>query len=229
MIDIYTIATNTRHLETSLNVKAGEPIVKTYQARPGMYMPVLIPDRNRKRLCNAFWGIPRLRNTIHTSKLLTREPYKLLVRTSRCAIPANCFFGMKDTDPYLIRLVNSRLFYLGGLFVKQGNKFSFIVLKTESADMLSFMPDMPVLMTADQLDVWLSTPELASVMYIADQAGSHWMDYYKVSSDILNPEANSRSLLLPHGQTYQQLKQREVQLIDRTFEKIRPNNSSGKR
>lgn len=136
---------------------------------------------------------------------------------------------MKGADPYLVRLLNPRLFYLGGLFVRQGNRFCFILLETEPADMLSFMSGMPVVMTADQLEIWLHTPDLASVMYIADQAGSYWMDYYKVSSDILNPTANSKNLLLPLGQTYQQLKKREVQLIERTFEKIRPNNSSGKR
>ena len=225
MIPLYTISSKP---ETIIDqCKLAEPFScsPVYQARPGMKLPVIIQRENKTELVMAQWGIKK--PLIGVDRILSMRPYNILVRKQRCAIPANCFFSQKKDQPHLIRLLQYRLFLMGGLFHYAEGEFYFTLLQAHSADMLSQMEgQMPVVMAPGKLFSWLKGTEVSRVMHYADRAGSYWFDYFPVSGKILDANRNSKEWLQPLGISQQQLKEHENKLRALTFEKERPNRSN---
>lgn len=228
MLDLYTIATKASHIKNRCKLFQEFNYKHSYQARPNMLLPIIISENGKPKLVNAYWKLSSNTTTIATNKILTSPPYNLLIRKKRCAIPANCFFGIKDNHPYLIRLIQPRLFLIGGIYTQKNDVYQFAILKTEPTDILSFLDYSPVLFTTEKINTWLTTQHLESVMNIADHSGNFWFDYFKVSKTILNPSANERSLLTPIELSHQKIMERNQKLNELTFNQERPNRRNYK-
>lgn len=177
-------------------------------------------------LTYATWGGKLQAKT--TMKKILSSQYNKLIRKQRCAIPANCFFGIKDSQHYLVRILESRLFYMGGIYTKANNEIHFSVLNTEPPDMLSFLQTMPVLFKPEWLEEWLHTEQLEPIMTLADVSVNHWFDYFKVSNKVATATANNKELLMPLGESYRQFQERERKLRAMEFEKSRTDRSNSK-
>ena len=205
------------HLKSEFHLEDEFQYNIAYQARPRMVMPILIEEKGETQLVNASWGITGAKETVnHASmaRILTTRPYNVMIRSQRCAVPANCFFGAHKEKPYLVRLMNHRLFCLGGLYNKTqiGNeiKYSFCILGLAPADILQgYMDEMPIVISADRARKWLEADHLYKVMNAADGSVNHWFDFFEVSGDILNEEANKKELLKPIGLSPKQMEEKE--------------------
>jgi putative SOS response-associated peptidase YedK len=229
MLDLYTVATTINNIKKECKIKQDFDYKLAYQARPGMRLPIIINEQGKSKLVSAKWNLDSDVASITTKKILTKRPYNVLIRSNRCAVPANCFFGMKDKSPYLIRIIQPRLFLMGGLFTREEDKYLFSVLKTESPDLLSFLEYTPVLFTPECLTEWLKPHHLESAMYIADSSGNFWFDYFEVNSRIINDDnRNEKSLLQPIGLSQLKVKKRNQELTALAFDKERPNRRSFK-
>jgi len=238
MLNLYTLAVKPQALSELLNLRFHASYTPFYQARPGMYLPIIISTAPGKKttppqatLINAHWGCQTeaatmLLHAYPMEKILTQPPFNRWIHSQRCLIPANCFFGRnrnaarmpEDHDTYLIRLLRSRLFLIGGLYTVERDAhradiYTFLLLKTQSADILKpLMEEMPVVLMPDHLNTWLSSDHLVDIMHLADRAGDHWFDYFAVSSQILTPGTNSRNLLKPLGLSLREYEERDHKL-----------------
>jgi putative SOS response-associated peptidase YedK len=216
MLNLFTIATRASAISEILNVQLQATISPLYQARPGMEIPVILMIRGKPVLATAHWGCATEAatmslNTFPTDRVLTQRPFNTWIHTQRCLIPANCFFARRsgkqmqpdDHSTYLIRILQSRLFLMGGLYHTEvqrngRDKYALVLLTTGSADILrSLSEEMPVLLSRDLMLEWLTAEHLADIMHLADRSGDHWFDYFPVSDAILTPGVNSRQLLKP--------------------------------
>lgn len=230
MLNLYTVATRPDALSNLLHVPLHDTVKPIYQARPGMLLPIVLNQNNQPIIVNARWGYetePRMMPTyaVRMDNILTQAPFNRWIHTQRCLVPANCFFGRAsnvspsdDSDIFLIRLLTSRLFCMGGLYTTEQNaqgkiSYRFTLLTTESADILRLLMDqMPVVMLQDHLHTWLNAEHLIDIMHLADRAGDHWFDYYAVDHDIITPGNNRRDLLKPLGVSLREKEERVQKL-----------------
>lgn len=230
-MQVYSIATTPSDLAIRTNIAEVPEYSPIYQARPGMKMPIIIWRYGKPEFVNAMRGLrsSSAYNTIHMSRILKSRPWNILIRTQRCAIPANCIIVERNGEAFLIRLPLHRLFLMGGVYQQKGDEFHFTILETESADMLySITDDMPVFIHNDRIDKWLNATELDSIFRFADKSGSNYFDYFKVNPKVLDPKENNRDLLIPIGMTHAQYLERQKQIMAMSFEKERMNRRSGK-
>lgn len=225
MIPLYTITSKPDTIVQSCKLSETFSYSPLFQARPGMKLPILIKKDNKIELVIAQWGVKK--PLVGVDRILTTRPYNILVRKQRCAVPANCFFSLKNDLPHLIRLLQYRMFLMGGIFHYTEGEFSFALLEAHPADMLSsFQGKMPVVLAPEKLSSWLSGTEIGRVIHYADKAGSYWFDYFPVSKQIVDIGQNNKELLNPLGISQLQLKDHEKKLTALAFDKERPNRSN---
>jgi len=100
MLSLYTISTKPETVTDQCKLSESFSYSPVCQARPGMQLPIIIQINNKPSPVIANW--------------VTKRPL-ILIRKQRCAVPANCFFSVKDGQPYLIRLLQHRMFLMGGI------------------------------------------------------------------------------------------------------------------
>lgn len=238
MENIYAIATEQAYFK-SLFKRRVEPYEKHYQARPGMQLPIVIREDESYRMVNARWGMAlkkslQLVNTVHMRYVLKQSPYTILIRTGRCAIPANCFIAKKGERVYAVKLLQQRLFWMGGLYQvredSNGHKhYEFAVLQTEAPDILMAVgEDVPVAVPLDRYGQWLRAKHLHQVMDMADKTGNQWYDYFQVSGDVLQPGVDERGLLAPTSPSYAELRARTKALRRIRVDEQRENSRGRK-
>ena len=225
MLPLYTISTKPETIYEQCKLSEHFSFSPVYQARPGMQLPIIIQIGNKTTMVKARWGTKR--PLISIERILTKPPFNILVRKQRCAVPANCFYSAKGGQPYLIRVLQHRMFLMGGLFHFVEGEFHFTLLQAHPADVLSGLEgQMPILMESEKLLSWLKGTEVGKVIHYADRAGSYWFDFYPVSKEILDGGVDRIELLNPEGISQQAMKDHEKKLAGITFEKERPNRSN---
>jgi putative SOS response-associated peptidase YedK len=232
MIPLYTITSKAETIAECCKLAEGFSYSPVFQARPGMKLPILIQKEGKIELIMARWGVKK--PLVDVDRILSTRPYNILIRKQRCAVPANCFFSLKRDQPYLIRLLQYRLFLMGGMFHYSEGEFYFTLLQAHAPDMLNSMEGkIPVVMAPEKPSSpegapsgWLSGAEVGRVMRYADRAGSYWFDYFPVSKQILETGQNNKDMLKPLGISQNELKEHEKKLTALAFEKARPNRSN---
>lgn len=230
MFDFITIATRKEALESALDLAIQGDYKPVYLSRQGEQLPIILIGKDGYKTELATYGLKRNELKIPIKRVLYKRPYNKLIRTNRCAIPVNCFFGKYANHPYLIRVLNERLICLAGLYeVTDNGEHRFAILTTEPADTIRHLADhAPVLFKIDGFKRWLKTTNMQDVMEFADKSSHHWFDYFQVSDEVINADRNSKELLVPVGLSRQQVLDREDQLKGLELDKIRTDKGSSK-
>lgn len=230
MLPLYTISSKADTITEQCKLNSSFSYSPLYQVRPGMKAPVIIRKENKPELVMATWGTKK--PLVSMDRIVSTRPYNIFIRKQRCAVPANCFFSVKNAQPHLVRLLQHRLFLMGGIFHYSEGEFYFALLECEPADMLNSMEgQMPVVMAPEKLSSpgppgWLSGTEVSKVIHYADRAGAHWFDYYPVSKQILDANQNNKQLLNPQGISQCEFQEHEKKRSALAFDKERPNRSN---
>jgi putative SOS response-associated peptidase YedK len=225
VLPIYTISSRPETVQEQCKLAGSFLFSPIYQARPGMKLPILLLKDKQPEWIMAKWAIKR--PVVSMDRIITTRPYNILVRKQRCAIPANCFFSMKNGSPHLIRLLQYRLFLLGGIFYTADEELHFAILETDPADILRSMEgQMPVVMAPEKLSSWLCGDEISHVIHCTDKSCSYWFDYFPVSKNIRESTQNNKYLLKPEGISQQALKEYEKKMAALAFDKERPDRSN---
>lgn len=121
MLDILTFVSNQQKFKELTNLKLNHGHVRNYQVRKGEVTSIAIKMSNDYELLDSCYGLSVKKPVyqIDIRKTLKQRPFNLYVRSARCAIPVNCFFGLKDGHPYAMKLMEDRLFYLGGVYKQE--------------------------------------------------------------------------------------------------------------
>lgn len=237
MLPLYTIATPPETLEEKCKIPGAVVYTPRYQVHPGDKVPILLLRKGSTEVVEAIWGLAAKSGKapvlfVSMKNILKTKPYNIMLRNSRCALPANCFFGEMEKQAYLIRLTQERLFCMGALFQENTTtgQLHFAILLTEAADFISpLLSAMPVVVGAERHAAWLKAAHLHDIMRVADSSVNHWFDYFKVDNAVLEPDANSRELLVPMGMSAKQVQEREDQVAALKLEQSRMDRKSSKR
>ena len=230
-MNTFSIATPAADLSIRTSIADLVVYKPIWQVRPGIKTPLIIWRYGKPELVMGMWGLrsSTAYNSVHMLRVLKSRPWNVLIRTHRCAIPANCIITEKNGVAYLIRLPQHRLFLLGGVYQQKGDQFHYTILDTESPDLLHPVAEnIPVIIHNNHIQKWLEHRELDSIFHFADKTGNNYFDYFKVNAKILDPKENSRDLLIPQGMTHAQYQERQKQVMALSFEKERANRRNGK-
>lgn len=226
MLDLFTIATKAPALCEAFNAQEEDfEYTPAYQVRPKMTVPIFVGDGETVNYQDANWGLQLGKgkswavSTVDMDKILRKKPYNILIRKQRCIVPANCFYGIREGEPFLVKLLQQRVFGMAGIWQETkgagGPTVEFALLTTEAPDILApYMKEMPVLFEAEQHKNWLKDTSLRSVMKFADRSGLHWFDMHQVAKEILSSTDNKKELLKPLFPSAQRSKEAKMNAIE---------------
>jgi putative SOS response-associated peptidase YedK len=232
MLPFYTISTKPEHIAEQFNLLEATPYENAYQAHPGTALPILIKEDEQVQQFEGSWEMKasakstRMIPFVSMDNILTTRPFNVLLRKQRCVVPVNCFFGIKNDKPYVIKLLKDRLFGMGGIYtLEQKNGvpiYRFAILTTAAPPILTpYLDQIPVLFVPDRHDKWLGTDRVAKVMKYADYAATNWFDLFEVSDQILQGKPNEKTLLTPVGPSLSQLMAQQNKVQTEALEKMR--------
>jgi len=119
------------------------------------------------------WGFPRNdgKGRVINARSETAEEKRLFRNVfgyGRCVIPTNGFYEWTKTKQkikYLFEMPGEELLYLAGLFEEVDNELCMVVLtRAADASVADVHDRMPVILTGDQLSLWLTETEAARRM-----------------------------------------------------------------
>jgi len=154
--------------EVVLEIERRYPGVKMHDGEifPTDTVPVVTKDGAKP----AFWGFKKwggkghiinARGETAEEKKTFREPFL----KQRCVIPTNGFFEWakdKTKTKYLFELPDESILYLAGLYDYIDNDLCMVIMTHRPNESMEGVHDrMPVILTGDQLTLWLNETEEA--------------------------------------------------------------------
>ncbi len=228
MQPLYTIASTTDTMASKLELEVSTDFRPVWQARPGNAVPVAVQE-HPTLLQEGFWGYPKpAANFVPMHRILARKPFHLAIRNQRCAMPANGIVGVRDAHPFLITMLNHRLFCLGGVYSMVSGIPRFGVLQTSAPSLFDgYLDFLPVLLTPKDLKLWLTTTDLGKVMEMADRSQDHWFDFFRISQEVLQTPSNKQELLTPLGERFSDILNRQQKSNATVFTERRRRKGKG--
>ena len=142
-------------------------------SRGEIYPTDTVPIITKDGPAPSFWGLPRHDGKGHVINARSetadeKRMFRNAFRYGRCVIPTNGFYEWTKTKQkikYLFELPDEELLYLAGLFEEVDNKLCMVVLTQAANESVTDVHDrMPVILTGDQLTLWLNETEDAKRM-----------------------------------------------------------------
>jgi Uncharacterized conserved protein len=218
MIDRYSITATAAQVSERFSIDVPEFYKAHYNASPTHLLPV-ITSATPEGLSLFYWGTApgwaknktvseKIINS-HAEEFEEKTILKKALRTQRCIVPADGFYGWKKLGkktsiPYRFVFKSQSLFSFPGLWEEfedtEGNQIQTFTIITNQADkVVSVIQDrMPVILSPQSEKVWLdkkSTEEkLLSVLSASETKD---MNYYPVSPRISQQDIDVPSLIVP--------------------------------
>lgn len=159
------------------------PIKYSGEVFPTDIVPVFIMDNGRRMAKPMIWGFPRwdMKNGVifnaRQESALEKNMFRRSLLERRVAILATGFFewtpvpGQKKKDRYIFTLTGQKFLFLAGIWNSFHDPLSgqipehFTVLTTEAnQSMAQFHDRMPVILTDDEVDDWLTGADFAKYL-----------------------------------------------------------------
>lgn len=217
MIDHYSITASSSEISERFSVDVPDFYRAHYNASPTQVLPV-ITCASPEGLSSFYWGTApefaknktlgeKLVN-LHAEDFREKPTLKKALRTHRCIIPADGFYGWKKVGkktsiPYRFVLKSQAIFSFPGLWEEfedaegsQIQTFAMITLPPDDAG--TALPDrMPVVLSAQAEKIWLAKDSSERALLDVLSAKTSEMNYYPVSPRISQKDVDVPSLILP--------------------------------
>jgi putative SOS response-associated peptidase YedK len=230
-----TCASSKEALKRGFEVDDIENHVVSYRILPQDEVSIVIPSDHGVKLVRATWGISiKGEPTVHrigAKQALSKRPFSILIRKSRCMVPVNCLvYTRSNHSPTLLRVLGQRIVGLGGLYTEakslSGIKYETCLFETTAPDILtSITKTLPTIFAPEKGLKWITPSTLEEVFYRSERTNGYWFDYFSIAPDFVdldNPRANSLS---PEGISMYEQKRRTEKLREIEIEKTRQNRS----
>lgn len=218
MIDRYSITASAAMISERFSVDVPEFYKAHYNASPTQLLPI-ITSASPHGVSLFYWGTAPewAKNKTVSEKLINQRAeqfsekptLKKALRTHRCIIPADGFYGWKrvgkkTTIPYRFVVKGQGIFSFPGLWEEfedtEGVQIQTFTLITVPANpvVTAVQERMPAILTAESERAWLdkdSTEE--ALMSIFSRGDSAELTYYPVSPRISQVEVDVPSLIVP--------------------------------
>lgn len=189
-------------------------LVPNYNISPRMQTPIIVRNTNHRVLTSMRWGlIPHWAKdekigdktaNARIETVLSKPSFKSAVRNHRCLVPASGFFEWQKTegggkDPYNISSNKGTPLAFAGIYDIWNNCTSFSILTTEPNSMMRpFHHRMPVVLTSEEAEIWLSEDaNLDKVIPSLHNRDHISLRATKISTLVNNPKNNTISILKP--------------------------------
>ena len=205
----FAIHSKQTDIEAHFGLARSEKFIQRYNVAPGTDIPVIRLQDNERELANCHWGLiphwardTKLQPINARAETITEKPFfKSVLKTKRCLIPANGFYEWKAVggkkQPYYFQIKGGELFAFAGLWDRWQHEDTTIesctIITTDAnASMNPIHHRMPVILKPDDYEEWLAMPSIDLLVPYRDK-----LNCYPVSTDVNNPENNSRGLIQP--------------------------------
>lgn len=223
MCKMYGVVTDLQSINSKIRtITAGEDKFKNYIVRVGDKVPV-ITDIDPERIQTFTFGLTcsssKKQTFIYngdTSHVLINPPFRTLIRTQRCIVPATHFIATNSENnlAYCVHLINIKPFFFAGVWdtwkdeLKDIIVSSFSIVTTRSNFIMSAFSiwETPVIIPPGKEKYWLKNEEpLSRITGLMKPFSDEKMDIYPINSDLLKRmEINDVSLLKQTGLSYWQ-------------------------
>jgi putative SOS response-associated peptidase YedK len=218
MIDRYSITASADQVAGRFSVDVPEFYVARYNASPTTLLPV-ITSNSPQGVSLFYWGTApewaknknlsekfiNLRAEYFSEKPTLKKP----LRTQRCIVPADGFYGWKKVGkktsiPYRFVLKSGDIFSFAALWEEfedtEGHEIqTFTIITTPADNLVSIVQErMPVVLSAAAEKIWLDkNSEEEELMSILSTSSTKDMNYYSVSPRISEKDIDVPSLIIP--------------------------------
>ena len=200
-------------------VKDDAPEVEPrFNVAPTQTVPVIVRDVARKAVVMR-WGLvpfwakdPKIGNRLINARaetVSTKPAFRASLKKRRCIVPTTGFYEWrregKTKTPFYVRMKDDSFFGLAGLYdtwrKPDGSPLqTFTIITTRPNAVLEKIHNrMPVILTPEQEETWLSGGELSpsTLSSLFKPYPSRPMAAHEVSKDVNNPRNDSPSLIHP--------------------------------
>lgn len=206
-------------LEDTESLQLALDMPDNYNVSPSAHMPVIIRGYQEHVLEFMVWGLVPSWSKSAESDLklinaraenLSEKPmWKRLLKSHRCVVPARGFYEWKSVagkkQPYYFTPTNGEVFSFAGLYDKWQDSegvelYSFtIITTTPNVEMSEVHNRMPVILTKQAMDIWLSPIELEAEQLhdLLKPAGDGSLKVTKVSTKVNFAGHNDKELIYP--------------------------------
>lgn len=206
-------------LETTENLQLALDMPDNFNVSPGAHMPIIIRGTQEHVLEFMVWGlVPSWSKNAQTdlklinarAENLTEKPmWKRLLKSHRCIVPARGFYEWKAVDgkkqPYYITSKENSVLSFAGLFDRWSDSegvemASFTIITTSpNKEMSNIHNRMPVILSKQAMELWLSPlelePEQIHDLLLPSPDGS--LSLEKVSTKVNYSGHNEKDLIYP--------------------------------
>ena len=234
MCKMYGVVTDLQSINSKIRtVTAGDDKFKNYIVRVGDKAPV-ITDLDPKKIQTFTFGLTcsssKKQTFIYngdTSHVLIKPPFRTLIRTQRCIVPATHFiaFNSEKNLAYCVHLINIKPFFFGGVWDTWKDELkdiiisSFSIITTKSNFIMSAFSilETPVIISPGKEKYWLKNEEpLSRITGLMKPFADEKMDIYPIDSDLLKKtNINDVTLLKQSGLSYWQSQKKVKEEEDR--------------
>ncbi len=218
MIDRYSITASAEQVAERFSVDVPEFYHAHYNASPTQLLPV-ITSSTPQGVSLFYWGTApewaRNKNlsekiiNLRTENFVEKPTLKKAMRTHRCIIPADGFYGWKKvgkktTIPYRFVLNSGNIFSFPALWEEfedtEGHEIqTFTIITIASDAVVNLIQErMPVILNPESEKLWLaSASEEDTLLNILSSSGGSDLNYYPVSPKISQSGIDLPSLIIP--------------------------------
>lgn len=218
MIDRYSITASAEQVSKRFSVDVPEFYKAHYNASPTQLLPV-ITSATPQGVSLFYWGtgpeFAHNRNlsekfiNLRTEHFAEKPTLKKAMRTHRCIIPADGFYGWKKVGkktsiPYRFVFPSGTIFSFPALWEEfedtEGHEIqTFTIITLPSDQVVNVIQErMPVILNRESEKIWLDkTSEEGTLLKILASSETKDMNYYPVSPKISQKDIDVPSLIIP--------------------------------
>ncbi len=211
----YNLIANEKQLIELFDLPSLSAYCPDYNIQPGQKILAIVQleDGSRKAV-NLHWGlIPswskdrKIASHLFNARAetLSEKPsFKNAFQHRRCLIPATGFFEWQTTEtgkkPYHLHQKNNGLFAFGGIWEhwedNQETVFTCAIITTAANDLIASIHErMPVIITPDNYNLWLSKPANGQLKDLISSNACTTMQITPISTHVNNPLHNDENCL----------------------------------
>lgn len=216
----FTLATNEQELRTQFDLSTSVPVHPTYNAAPGMFLPIIL-RKSPNRAVLARWGLiphwakdPRIAYKLINARsegIQHKPAFRHAFTHQRCLVPTTGFYEWKhmgkEKIPYFIYLKNQKIFAFAGLYEEwkdaEGKPLlTFTIITTTPNTVVASIHDrMPVILEEEAADTWLdpSVTDVNVLLGLLHPYSARSMSTHTVSPLVNNPEHDAKELIAPRS------------------------------
>ena len=208
----YTLHSSKEKLNQYYGTDTDADLKPRYNISPSTYCPIVRLNQDKRELAICKWGlIPhwikadsklKLKPINAKAETVREKPYfRSAFKNHRCLIPANGYYEWKGEagkkQPYYIYPSDDEFFTFAGFWESWDGPDktieTFTIITTSANKKASFIHDrMPVILSKDNFDVWISEGDQALLM----PCNENMIEMSKVSSLVNKPGNDGESLII---------------------------------